>query len=323
MPISKEATKRANYILQRASDMHRAKENYSRRWQTWEKIWQMVAEKRDGEDSWRSSLPDSWAFASIKTAQSAFVDSKVIPIILKHPDDMSSRADDLKDLYLDIAEKGNLDSELYYIRLDAFKLGNGYGKVVHVKDRRWVWDIKRFDPDKNEFEWEKKEITEFDDPKTIRVSPYLMLVDDLARVDWNTVRDCIEMEVLGRDDAEAKYGHLLPEGVTFKDIPETTFLFEQLKASASTQVAETDGTGLRGTEFEGLQRYQFFAPGYEWNNNVVEVLHFWNKGIKTPSGAHDSYEILINGVPVKVDTEGKPSPIPYISKQLPYFYIPF
>ena len=150
-----------------------------------------------------------------------------------------------------------------------------------------------------------------------------MLVDDLARVDWNTVRDCIEIEVLGRDDAEAKYGHLLPEGVTFKDIPETTFLFEQLKASASTQVAETDGTGLRGTEFEGLQRYQFFAPGYEWNNNVVEVLHFWNKGIKTPSGAHDSYEILINGVPVKVDTEGKPSPIPYISKQLPYFYIPY
>src|SRR3990167_2663778 len=226
--------KRANEILSRASAMQKVKDVYSRKWAEYEKIWKMVAEKRDGEDEWRSSLPDTWCFETIKTAQSAFVDSSVIPTIIRHPDDPKSKAEDLKDLYVDIANKGNLDQELYYLRLDAFKLGNGYGKTIYVKDSRWIWDIKKFDPIKNEFKWGKKEINEFDDPKTIRVSPYLMLVDDLARANWNTVRDCIEVEVMGRDEAEAKYGHLLSD---FKNIPETTYLLEQLKASATTQVA--------------------------------------------------------------------------------------
>lgn len=284
-------------------------------------------EKRSGEDEWRASLPDTWSFATIKTAQAAFVDSKIVPIVLKHPDDLSSRASDLKDLYVDVAEKGNLDNELYFIRLDSFKLGNGYGKTIYVKDTRWVWEIKKFDPEKNEFEWVKKQINEFDDPKTLRVSPYLILIDNLARADWNTVRDCIEIEVMGRDEAEASYGHLLPakdkENKGFDEIPQTTYLLDQLKAAGTTQVAETDGTGLQGTEFESLQIYNFFAPGFDWSNDVVEILHYWNKGVKTPSGCLDSYEILINGYPVQVDIEKKQSPIPYIHKQLPYFHVPY
>ena len=316
--IPQEQIRRANYILARASSMSKVKEIYSRAWSDFEKSFKMIEEKRSGEDEWRASLPDTWSFATLKTAQAAFVDSKVVPTIIRHPDDLSSKAEDMRDLYTDVADKGNLDQELYFLRLDAFKLGNGYGKTIYVKDKRWVWDIKKFDPDKDEYVWEKKEINEFDDPKTIRVSPYLILIDDLARADWNTVRDLIEVEVLGRDEAEARYGHL----ADFTKIPQTTTFLEQLKASATAVVAETDGTGLRGTEFESLQKYHFFAPGFVWSNEVVEILHYWNKGIKTPSGCLDSYEILINGYPAQVDT-GKPSPIPYIHKQLPYFHIPY
>lgn len=306
--------------MKRAADMNRAKSQYSERWKLFEERWKMISKKRQGEDAWRASLPETWSFATIKTAQSAFVDSKIIPTILKHPEDPTSRAEDLRDLYIDVAEKGNLDQELYYIRLDAFKLGNGYGKTVYVKDPRLVWDIEKFDPEKNEFKWVKRTINQFDDPKTVRVSPYLMLVDELARADWNTVRDCIELEVMGRDEAKARYGHLI---ANFDDIPQTTFLLEQLKASASTVVAETDGTGTRGTDFESLHKYQFFAPGFDWSDDVVELAHYWNKGIMTPSGCLDSYEILINGFPVKVDMPTKPAPIPLISKELPYFHVPY
>lgn len=318
MPITPEQRKRTNTILKRAEDMNRAKSIYSRNWFTYEKIWKLIEEKRSGEDEWRASLPDTWSFATIKTAQSAFVDSKVIPVVIRHPDDPKSKAEDLQNLYVDIANKGNLDNELYFLRLDAFKLGNGYGKTIYVKDKRFVWEIDKFDPQTNEFKWKKKEINEFDDPKTLRVSPYLILIDDLARADWNTVRDLIEVEVMGRDEAEAKYGHLVDD---FDLIPQTTSLLDQLKASATTQIAETNGTGLQ--DEDSLRSYQFFAPGFDWSNEVVEILHYWNKGIKTPSGCLDSNEILINGYPVKVDLKKKPSPIPYIHKQLPYFHIPY
>jgi hypothetical protein len=214
---NREQLKRAVVIFERARKMKTAKEIYSRRWASYERIWKMIEEGRKGEDEWRADLPDTWPFATIKTAQAAFVDSKVIPTIIRHKDDPKSKAEDIKDLYVDISEKGNLDRELYNIRLDAFKLGNGYGKTVYVKDKRKIWEIEKFNPKTEEFTWKEKDITDFDDPKSTRVSPYLMLVDDLARADWNTVRDCIELEVMGTNEAKLKYGNL----VNFDDVPES------------------------------------------------------------------------------------------------------
>jgi len=311
----KEQLERANFIIERASLMNRAKDVYSRKWSSYERVWKMAQEGRTGEDEWRADLPETWTFATIKTAQAAFVDSKVIPTIIRHQDDPKSKAEDLRDLYTDIADKGNLDIELYYARLDAFKLGNGFLFTPYVKDKRTVWDIDKFDPKTEEFKWKKKEINEFDDPKSFRVSPYLVLVDDLARGEM--YRDACILEVMGRDQAEEKYGNL----VDFDNVPGTTQLLSQLTAPASSTVAETDGTGLRGTEFEGMSKYQFFAPGFDWSDDVVEILHYWNQGVRTPSGASDSHEILVNGHPAKVDTKREPSPIPYIHKKIPLTHV--
>lgn len=301
--------------------MELAKRQYSSAWPYYEKVYKMVQEAKTGEDAWRADLPDTWTFATIKTAQSAFVDSKVIPTIIRHEDDPSSKAEDLRDLYTDVADKGNLDIELYYARLDAFKLGNGFISPIYSKETRTIWEVESFDPKTEEYVWKKKQISEFDDPKTFRISPYLVLLDDLGRA--GSFRDAIIIEVMGRDEAEAKYGKLLKNRAKWDDIPQTTYLLKQLIAQGSTQVAETDGTGLRGTEFEGNSQYSFFAPGFDWSDDVVEVIHYWNKGIMTPSGASDSYEILINGFPAKVDSVGKPSPIPYIHKQIPLIHIPY
>jgi len=319
LAIKQEESKRANFIIERAQKMFAVKEVYSQFWSSYEKIWKMAIDGRTGEDKWRADLPDTWTFATIKTAQAAFVDSRVVPIIIRHEDDPKSKSDDLRDLYTDIAEKGNQDLELYYARLDAFKLGNGYLYVPYVKSTRTIWDIQKFNPETGDFTWKKKEIDEFDDPKTMRVSPYLVLVDDLARAQQETMRDAIILEVMGRDEAEARYGHL----VDFKNIVETTTILDQMLPSTTAKIAETDSTGLRGTEFEQLQKYHFFAPGFQWTNEVVEIMHYWNKGIKTPSGALDSYEILINGFPAQVDLKGSASPNPYIHKQIPLVHIPY
>ena len=158
--------------------MTKVKEIYSRNWALYERSWRMVEEGRVGEDEWRADLPQTWDFATIKTAQSAFVDSKVQPVIVRHEDEPSSKAEGLRDLYMDVAEKGNLKGELYYVRLDTFKLGNGFLKTIYIKDKRPVWEIEKFDPATNEFKWKKKDRSEFDDPKSVRESPYLMLKDD-------------------------------------------------------------------------------------------------------------------------------------------------
>lgn len=317
MAIPAKILKRRDYLLERAEKMLKAREPYARFWPIAEQIYKMVSEKKKGEDEWRSTLPDTWAFATIKTAQSAFVDGKVIPTIIRHKDDPSSKAEDLRDLYSDISEKGNLDLELYFARLDAFKLGNGFLKTIYCKKPRTIWEIEKYNPKDDSFKWNKKTVNEFDDPKTFRVSPYLILVDDLAR--FNDYRDLIEIEVMGRDEAEEVYGNL----VNFKEIEETTGLLSKVKAQATTQIAETDGKGLRGTEFEGASQYHFFAPGFEWSDEYVEILHYWNHGMMSPSGALDSYEILINGYPARVDTKADSKPIPYIHKRIPFTHIPY
>src|SRR3990167_3867603 len=167
--LSSEKIKRANFILSRADAMKKSKEVYSRNWAEYEKIWKMIQEKRTGDDAWRADLPETWTFATIKTAQAAFVDSKVVPTIIRHEDDPKSKSEDLRDLYTDIAEKGNLDLELYYVRLDAFKLGNGFTKTIYRKDKRTVYDIEKFDPKTETYTWKKKKIKDFDDPHTKRV----------------------------------------------------------------------------------------------------------------------------------------------------------
>ena len=220
---TKEALERRAFIMKRADAMQLAKAVYAKSLPDYEKIWKMTLEGRTGEDAWLADLPDTWAFATIKTAQAAFVDSKVIPTITRHEDDPTSKAQDLKDLYVDIAEKGNQDEELYYTRLDTFKLGNGFTKTIYVKDSRTIYDIEKFNPRTGEFTWKEKVINDFDDPKTIRVSPYLILKDDLARANWNTVRDLIELEVMGRDDAKRLY----PD-VNFDNVPKTGDLLQIL-----------------------------------------------------------------------------------------------
>ena len=308
-PVTDNNRERVAEIFARVDKMKQAKEQYSTRWRDYEMKWKMFAEEKKGEDAWRSTLPDSWAYATVKTAQSAFLDSEVMPVFARHEDEDESKANDLRDLFSSISDKGTLKSELYYARLDAFKLGTGFLKTIYLKDERKVYEVDSFDPDTNIFKYTPKTVRDFDDVKTVRVSPYLMFVDELTKADFQTARDCAEIEILGIDDAKRIYGHLVVDwdtnikkksalGVVVPEI-QTGQIHGAQTASQSAQ-KETSSTNI----------FRIFAP-IEISDDEIQVLHYWNR-------VNDSYEIVIQDYGAQVKSADTPKPIPYIHKQLPF-----
>ena len=136
MPQTSEQRDRVSEITVRAFRMFTARDRYSRQWDEYSRVYKMFLEDRQGENAWRANLADTWSFATIKTAQASFVDSKVAPILIGHEDEDKTKAEDQKDLYDDISEKGELNMELYFVRLDAFKLGMGFIETLYVEDTK-------------------------------------------------------------------------------------------------------------------------------------------------------------------------------------------
>jgi len=312
-PLTVKQT-RVNLLIERVKRMHEAKQRYSDKWEEYERVWKMFREERTGEDAWRANLVDTWSFATIKTAQAAFVDSKVSPVIRGHEDEDQMKARDLRDLYFDIAEKGELDLEMYYTRLDSFKLGMGITKTVYVRDDRMIHSIQKFDPIENTIKYKEETIQDFDDPKTIRVSPYLFLIDEMARGSINSARRCAEIEVLGYDDAKRIYSHLFKGGETeFElEIPRLGDMGQFQDALGDTKVATT-ADELKGKD--SIETFDHFAP-IELEPHQAEIIHHWDK-------LEDTYEVIINRVGVKIRTGRDKSPIPFIHKQLPFCLYPY
>lgn len=313
-PVRQDATepemKRAVYIIERAGRMKAAKNIYSSRWWEYERIWKMLEEERPDDEKWRANLPDTMAYAAIKTAQSAFIDSEVVPVFGKNEDDDLMKADDMRDLYTDIAKKGDQQFQLYLARMDAFKLGTGFLFVYPQKDTRVRWEIDSFDPDTDKATYTRKTVDVFNDPKTERISPYLVLVDEQTRADFRgTARDGILIEIIPREEAQLRWAHLMGGVEEFdKRIPTT----QALKAIS---VGELQNRGIATTANNNTRDvsahiYTFFAP-IEIAINMVEVLHYF---CVRPE---DSHEILVNGQPVQVKTPSWPSPLPWIHKELP------
>lgn len=305
-----EEVKRANYIITRATRMKAAKLLYSNRWDGYERTWKMLEDVRPDDEKWRANLPDTFAYSAIKTAQSAFIDSEVVPIFSKNQDEDLMRATDMRDLYKDIARKGDLRMHLYLVRLDAMKLGTGFLFTYYEKDTKIRWDIDSFDPDSEKIIYTRKEVNDFDDPKTVRLSPYLVLVDEQTRSDFKgTCRDAIVLEILSRDEAKLKYGHMVGGDDAFDQrVPNTNNIRSVSAAEIGNKGIAT--TANNNTRDVRANTYTFFAP-VELAEDMVEVMHYF---CERPE---DSYEILINGNAFQVKTNFQPSPIPYIHKKIP------
>lgn len=309
MPSGPE-TDRALYIRDRAVKMKAAKLLYSSRWQQYERHWKMLEEDRPDDEKWRANLPDTFVFAAIKTAQAAFIDSEVVPVFSRNQDDDLMRAIDMRDLYTDNARKGDQRMHLYLARLDAMKLGTGFLFTYYEEDAKYQWDIDTFDPETKAIKYTRKLVKQFDDPKSIRVSPYLVLMDEASRSDFKgTARDAILIEILSRAEAKLKYAHLVGGDEAFEARVPTTESITALSTAeiANAGIATTANNNKRDVH---VRKYTFFAP-IEMADDMVEILHYF---CVRPV---DSYEITINGAPIQVQTLSNPSPMPWIHKTIP------
>lgn len=313
-PARNKATKaemeRATYIIERADKMKMAKGIYSNAWREYEKTWKMVEDTRPEDEKWRANLPDTFAYAAVKTAQAAFIDSEVVPVFAKNQDDDLRRANDMRDLYTDISKKGDQKFQLYLARLDAFKLGTGFLFTYFEKDTRITWEIDSFDPESDKITYTRKVVDHFSDPKSIRVSPYLVLIDEACRADFRaTARDAILIEIISREEAKIKYGHLFGGPEAFEErVPQTSTMNGVGSATLTNTGVATTATDNRGDA--KVKTYNFFAP-IELSDDLVEVLHYF---CVRPE---DSKEMLINGAPAEVKTENWPTPLPWIHKEIP------
>lgn len=309
-------TTRATHIIERAWRMRNAKNIYSSRWWEYERTWKMVEDTRSDEDKWRANLPDTMAVAAIKTFESIYIDSEVVPVFGRNENDDLTRASDQRDLYVDVSKKGDLRFQLYLARKDAGKLGTGFLFVYPEKDTRIRWEIESFDPKTEEVKYTRKIVDVFDDPRSVRVSPYLVLIDEQARADFRgTARDACLIEIIPREEAQLRYAHLVGGLEAFDErVPST----QTLKAIS---VGELQNRGIATTANNNTRDvsahiYTFFAP-IELAVNMVEVLHYF---CVRPE---DSYELLINGQPIFVKTDTQPSPMPWIHKEIPLIPIRF
>ena len=116
MPQTTEQIDRVQHWTTLGFRMHTAKQIYSQNWEEYERVFKMFTDSRTGEDEWRASLPDTWSYSTIKTAQAAFIDSRITPIITQHEDEDKLKAEDMRDLYTDISDKGGMERELYLVR---------------------------------------------------------------------------------------------------------------------------------------------------------------------------------------------------------------
>lgn len=308
---TKEEEERAAYITTRAQTMLGAKQYYSSSWPAYERTWKMIEDNRPEDEQWRANLPDTYTMAMVKTAQAAFIDSEVVPVFAKNQDDDLMRSLDLRDLYTDIARKGDQKFNLYLARLDAFKLGTGFLFTYFEKDTRVQWDIDKFDPETEEITYTRKTVDRFSDPKSIRFSPYLVLVDEAARADFRaTARDCIIIELISRDDAKLRYAHMVGGVEAFDErFPvDSVGTPEALQDVASSGIATTAAQNTRDPQ---IRKYTFFAPLELVQEGQMEVLHYFC--VKP----EDSHEITLNGKPLQVKTKAWPSPLPYTHKELP------
>jgi len=299
MPNQKNQ-ERVSFIYDRFTAMSEHKSRYSKFWPDYEKLWKRYRDDNTGEDAWQANTVDANVRATIDTALSAIVATSPYPNFIAQQERDRPKQAIVDQLYKFNFWKGNQELENYYIYLDALKLGQGFGKVIYLRDEREVQFPEKVNQETLEITYKKKTIYDYDDIKTVRVSPYRMYLDEFATSAENA-RDVIEEEILDIDEFHRKYDDKYPEA---KNVVSAGATRDSITSSAGGFSPNPTGGS---TESGSL-----FSLPESLDNDQVQVLHYVSK-------VDDSYEIVANNKYLTT----KDSPIPYQHKQIWYFNIPY
>lgn len=261
-------------VMERYEKMSRKRTDWEKDWNEADKQWQMHHSNQPDED-WRSNLKLPTAMSIVEAALGEMVDqSPGIVYIPREPGD-KERAEKLQKIFEYTWEKGNGDVELIKFMKDVLLYGTGIGEEYWRQDIRTKKEIEDFDLE--EFKptsWRSKEEIAYEDCYFESIPIWNFFIDP-STDSIDKARDCIKRQIFTKDEFITK----------FKKLPNYKKVVEG------------------GNVF----RPEWFQPVRNFDDNEIEVLHYYNK-------VDDLYLIIANGVLLTPSD----NPNPYKHKDFPF-----
>jgi hypothetical protein len=268
------------FHLMKAGRVDRYGNDLEAKWRKWEKQYEAWRPDRSADD-WQSTIVPPFTTTIVEKALAEMIDQTVQPTIVARGIEDIPKAKLMNYIKDYTWEIGDGDLEAYAAIKQALILGKTVWQEDYWQDKRIVKFLKKFDMDKNEEEYVKKEMTDFDDVYGEAVSLYDFYIDPLAQ-SINRGRfkaqDCIRRYVMDYNAFVESY-----KGSIFDQFGAVQYV----RPGASSDY------------------YQYYKPASGMLADQVEVLFYWGRN-------PDKLVIVANDVVIR------DGPNPYMHKQLPF-----
>lgn len=257
-----------HFVDKRFQRMKSERGNWEAIWAAADKAYRQEVDSVPSGDDWRAKFVPPMTFAIIETEMAELEDSSLGIVIRPQEDNDKGNAKLMQSVVDFTWKRGDGDVQWMKTRKSALVRGTGIGKETYRCDRKVVKEVKDYDKETQEIEWEAKETFEFNDVYYKNVNLYDFYIDEMAGDDgMESARDCIEREILDIDRFREKYAR-------YKNV-------EYVTIGGDTARHEGDKTPQEG------------------ENRDVEILHYWNQ-------VEDLYVIVANNV--LITTCDRPNP---------------
>jgi hypothetical protein len=256
-------------------------ENLEALWNKWEKNYEAWRPSRSDTD-WQSNIVPPFTTTIVERCLAELIDQTMWPVIRgRGPEDVP-KAKVLTYVKDYTWEVGNGDLQLYSAIKEALVLGKTVWREDYWQDKRQVRQLKKFNLETNEEEYEEKDIYDFDDVYGQKINLRNFFIDPMAstiNMGRNKANDCIERIIMNFDTFQENH---------IGSIWDQFGVAKLVKPGGDTNY------------------YQFYQPpdGMD-RDNQVEVLYYWGR-------RPDKFIIVANDVVIR------DGPNPYNHKQLPY-----
>lgn len=233
-------------------------------------------------DDWQSNIVPPFTTTIVEKALAEIVDQTIQPTITARGTEDLPKAKLMNYIKEYTWEVADGDLELYSAIKQALILGKTIWQEDFWQDKREVKYLKKFDLEKNEEEYVKKDIYDYNDVYGESVSLFDFYIDPIART--------INRGKYKADDCIRRY--IMSYNAFMESFKGT--IFDQFGATKYVRAG-------KGTDY-----YQYYQPGNSTNQGEqVEVLWYWGR-------RPDKLIIVANDVVIR------DGPNPFRHKQLPF-----
>lgn len=278
-PTDKEGKERKN-VYQRLSDMKASRSKYEPWWDMGMKRWEGYKPPKDLAD-WQSNIVPPFTTSVVEAELAEIVDQTIRPKVAGRGPEDKPKALVLNKIIDYTWEIGDADLEQFGALKEALICGTAFGQEYYWRDNRDVQFLSKFDAVTGVEEYEKKEVTDFDDVYLEHVSIWDLFFDEAART--------INRGPYKANDVIRRY-------ILSKDAFDSIYSGPVMDPLGNAKYVKTGGD---------TNYYEYYKPPQGISQDQVEVLWYWRRN-------PDSLIIVANDVVIRM------GPNPYNHKQLPF-----